>query len=209
MLRTSARNSAHFSAIAQNHPTTDIFLVLQSMQRKARCPVTRFFIATYALLLLTSAASAQFQSRDWSLSLAGTGSNDKNGNNRAFGAAVELGYFLNPHVELGLRQTIAYSDFEGSTATSGSTHVALDYHIPIAWHDRVQLFVGGNGGFDYSDINSDAFEIAPEAGLKVFVNSTTFIALTVEDEFFTNNNSNGFGTGDSQFVYRLGIGFRF
>ena len=46
--------------------------------------------------------------------------------------------------------------------------------------------------------------------MKYFVNTTTFIFLDVQYEFFFRSNSNvGNAFKDGQFVYGLGIGFRF
>jgi hypothetical protein len=47
--------------------------------------------------------------------------------------------------------------------------------------------------------------------VKYYVNANTFIQLAVEYEFFFNNSNDDFSNtvSDGQFVYGLGIGFRF
>jgi hypothetical protein len=70
-------------------------------------------------------------------------------------------------------------------------------------------YVGANIGYVYGDGVHDTFEAGPEGGVKFFVNSTTFIKLGVEYEFFFDkgdDTSNAFS--DGQFIYSLGIGFR-
>jgi len=73
-----------------------------------------------------------------------------------------------------------------------------------------QPFVGGNFGYVYGDAVNDTFEAAPEAGVKYFVNSTTFIFAMVEYQFFFDSGDdidNAFS--DGQFLWSLGLGFRF
>jgi hypothetical protein len=85
--------------------------------------------------------------------------------------------------------------------------VALDFHFDL---EALQPFVGGNFGYVYGDAVNDTFEAAPEAGVKWFVNSTTFIFGMAEYQFFFDKGSNaGSGFNDGQFVYTLGVGFRF
>jgi hypothetical protein len=72
---------------------------------------------------------------------------------------------------------------------------------------RWQPYVGGNFGYVYGD--ADSFLAAPEAGVKFFVNSTTFIALTAEYQFFFDDGDDASDAfSDGQFLYGLNIGFR-
>ena len=74
----------------------------------------------------------------------------------------------------------------------------------------MQPFVGGNIGFVYGDAVNDTWEAAPEAGIKWFANATTFVYFSAEYQFFFDENSDaGSAFSDGQFIYGLGIGFRF
>ena len=56
----------------------------------------------------------------------------------------------------------------------------------------------------------DTWEAGPEAGLKYYVNSNTFVFASVQYEFFFDKNSSASEAfSDGEFVYGLGIGFRF
>jgi hypothetical protein len=168
----------------------------------------RKLMVVAALALLPAAvAQAQFQAGDWSLSLSGNGSNGPDFDGTQFGVNANIGYFLSKELEIGVRQTIAYSDITGGdgSAWSGSTRVAVDYHFDMG---RWQPYVGANVGYVYGDVN-DSFLAGPEAGVKFFVNSTTFINLGVEYQFFFDNDSDASDAfSDGQFLYSLGIGFR-
>ena len=48
-------------------------------------------------------------------------------------------------------------------------------------------FVGGSLGYIYGDAVSDTWVAGPEAGVRYFVNETTFILGLVEYEFFFDN----------------------
>jgi hypothetical protein len=167
----------------------------------------KFFVAAALMLLPAAAASAQFQAGDWELTLGGSGSNGPDFNGTTWAVNGGLGYFLTKEFEIGVRQSIAYTDIgvEGG-AWNGSTRVALDYHFDLG---RWQPYIGGNIGFVYGDGVHDTWEAAPEAGVKFFVNSTTFIQVGVEYQFFFDEDSDASDAfSDGQFIYGLNIGFR-
>jgi len=169
------------------------------------------FVAGLSLLatLIPSVAKAQdfgFMPRDWEFTLSGSGSNDKKFEAGSFGISGSIGYFFTKELELSLRQSVDYADNGDSSAWSGSTRVALDYHFHIG---RFVPFIGANIGYVYGEHVADTWEAAPEAGVKFFVNATTFIYGTVEYEFFFRNGGEaGRGFDNGQFVYSIGIGFR-
>jgi outer membrane protein W len=71
-------------------------------------------------------------------------------------------------------------------------------------------YVGANIGYVYGKGVRDTWEAAPEAGIKCFVNTSTFIYVSAEYQFFFNQNSvAGTAFRNGQFIYGLGIGFRF
>ena len=71
-------------------------------------------------------------------------------------------------------------------------------------------YIGANIGYAYGDQVNDTFLAGPEGGVKYFVNNTTFIFLSVEYQFFFDEGDDIEGAfSDGQFVYGLGIGFKF
>ena len=166
----------------------------------------KLMVVAALALLPAMAAQAQFQQGDYELTLSGSGSNGPDFNVTDFGVNGNLGYFLTKELEVGVRQSASYADDQGAgSAWFGSTRLALDYHFDLG---RVQPYIGGNIGYQYGDIHN-TWEAAPEAGIKWFVNSTTFIQLGVEYQFFFDQDSDASSSfSDGRFLYGLGIGFR-
>jgi hypothetical protein len=160
-----------------------------------------------ALLMLPAFSYGYFEEGDKEITLAGSASNGNDFSGVFIGANGSLGYFITDNLELSLRQSLTYTDVGVPASLNGSTRVALDFHFDLeAW----QPFVGGNFGYVYGDAVNDTFEAAPEAGVKFFVNSTTFVFVMAEYQFFFDSADNaGNGFDDGQFLYTLGIGFRF
>ena len=169
----------------------------------------RLLLVAALAVLPTAAANAQFQAGDWELTLSGSGQNGPDFDGTSFAVNGQLGYFFTKELELSVRQTIAYTDIGGGdgSAWNGQTRIALDYHFDMG---RWQPYIGANVGYVYGDGVHDSFEAGPEAGVKYFVNSTTFVQVGVEYEFFFDNDSDASDAfSDGQFLYSLGIGFRF
>jgi len=167
-------------------------------------------VAALAMFLFPAVSQAQFQQGNWELTLGGTGTNGPDFDGVSFGVNGSLGYFLTDQLELSVRQTVNYSDFgnsgSGGSAWDGSTRIAADFHFDL---DRWQPFVGVNIGYVYGDNVKDTWEAAPEAGVKYFVNSTTFIYLAAEYQFFFKKGDKASDAfSDGSFVYTLGIGFK-
>ena len=161
--------------------------------------------AALALALLPAAAArAQFEAGDFELTLSGSGFSDETFDGGQFQVNGSLGYFFTDNFELSLRQGFGYTDVTNDF--NGSTRVAADYHFDL---DRWQPFVGANLGYLYGGPFRDTFAAGPEAGVKYFVNDTTFLYGSLAYDFFFRNASNiddDFENG--QFVYSVGIGFR-
>jgi hypothetical protein len=167
----------------------------------------KWMVVAALMVLPASVAQAQFQAGDYELTLSGQGSNGPDFNGTQFSVDGTLGYFLTKEFELALRQTVSYSDFSGGdgSAWSGSTRVGAYYNIDLG---RIVPYVGANIGYVYGDIN-DTFAAGPEGGVKFFVNSTTFVKLGVEYQFFFDQDDDASDAfSDGQFIYSLGIGFR-
>jgi len=165
-------------------------------------------LAVAAVAMAPRSAYAYFEEGDKEVTVSGSAANGPDFNGVIGSINGSLGYFMTDNLELSLRQSVTYSDFgAGGSSLNGSTRVALDFHFDL---EALQPFVGGNFGYVYGDAVNDTFEAAPEAGVKWFVNSTTFIFAMAEYQFFfdsADNADNAFQ--DGQFVYTLGIGFRF
>lgn len=163
-------------------------------------------VTLVALMMLVPAtfAQAQFRPGDWEMTLSGSGSSDESLDGGTLNVNTSIGYFVDDRWELLVRQGVGYTDL--SNNFSGSTRVAADYHFDL---DRWQPFIGVSFGYVYGGEFRDTWAAGPEAGVKYFVNDTTFVYGSLAYEFFFRNASNiddNFKNG--QFVYGLGIGFR-
>lgn len=162
-----------------------------------------------ALMLLPAVAGAQVRG-PWEVTLSGTGVTPSRFNGFEGGVNGSIGYFFNDSMELSARQNVNYNDIGGPVAFNGETRVAFDLHLPLGDQNQLLPFVGANLGYVYGKGVRDTWEAAPEAGLKWFVGPDVFLFGQVEYEFFFRNGggvNNGFKNG--QFVYTLGVGFRF
>jgi hypothetical protein len=155
-------------------------------------------VPVLALLALPSLSHAQFEAGNWALQLSGSGSNDKDFETGSAGIQFDLGYFLTKELEGGVRQGFTWAD--GGSTWNANTNVYVDYHFDL---DRWQPYVGGFIGYIYGDNVDDAWVAGPEAGVKYFVNATTFINGFMQYNFDLNN-----GLDSGSFVYGLGIGFK-
>jgi outer membrane protein W len=168
------------------------------------------FCAAMVLLALAIPAFAQSNEHGtWELTLAAIGQSNKDFDQHAVGVNVGIGYFLINNLELSLRQTVVYVKDEDGSAANASTSFALDYHFPLGDRGQWQPFIGANGGYFYGDTFNDTFEYAPEAGLKYFVNSSTFLYFRVEYNIFAKDFTGNSDSEDRQFTYGVGIGLRF
>lgn len=167
---------------------------------------TIFMIAILGFLLAPTAVMAQFQMGDKELTLSGSGSSDNDFDASNFSVEAGLGYFLNDNLEALVRQGILVVDRPGDNSWNGSTRLGLDYHFDL---QQMQPFLGASIGYLYGDDVEETFLAGPEAGIKTFVNSTTFILASIEYQFlFEDANDADDQFDDGRFVYNLGIGFR-
>ena len=97
---------------------------------------------------------------------------------------------------------------------AGSTTGVVDYHFDLG---RFQPFVGVFGGYQYTNLDTRQFNAdgtsqklhdsswiaGPEAGLKYFVNGTTFVFARAGYDYWFRDHNQSFFTVD------LGVGFRF
>jgi hypothetical protein len=160
-------------------------------------------VALFGVFALAGTARADgdfhgFQKGDWALTLNGGGVADKDFDNSSFTLTVAPSYFLTNILEVGVRQLGAYNDgFAGATTGFANWNFRLENHKWVP-------FVGVNFGYSYGEGVSDAWRAGPEAGLKYFVNDTTYLYGNVSYAFDLND---GFDNGG--FLYGVGIGFKF
>lgn len=156
-------------------------------------------LSALAVMLVPTVSQAQFKDGDWELTLSGAGSNDQDFRTGSASINGSVGYFLSKELELSVRQGVVWGD--GGSAWTGDSRFAVDYHIAL--NDRWVPFIGANIGYQYGDSIDDSWIAGPEAGVKFFLNSTTFVQVLASYEFDLNN-----GIDDGAFFYGLGIGVR-
>lgn len=166
-------------------------------------------IVIAALCLLPAVAQAQARG-PWEITLGGSGANGSRFNGFTGAINGSVGYFFSDNLEVSVRQSLDYTDVGVPKQLNGSTRVAVDLHFPLGDAGQFQPFVGVNIGYVYGDSVNDTWEGAPEGGIKWFVNNTTFIYGSIEYQiFFDRHSSTSQNFSDGQFVYGVGIGFRF
>jgi hypothetical protein len=156
-------------------------------------------VALFAMFLVPAAASAQFDEGDWEVLIAGSGTSADDFDSSSLSVGFSVGYFFNDNLEAGVRQTVSFSDNDAGSDFAGSTTGFLDYHFDL---DEWQPFVGAFIGYAYGDAVNEDGVYGPEAGVKYFVNSTTFVAFTLQYVVGFDNNSGEF------FNYQLAVGWR-
>lgn len=160
-----------------------------------------YLVPVLALFLVPAVSNAQFKAGDWDLQIAGSGTAVSGGSvdTGNFNFQGQLGYLVTKEIEVGLRQSIIWAD--GGSAMAGSTGAFADYIFDL---DRWQPYVGVGLGYQYGDNTEDSWIATPEAGVKYFVNATTYIDGSVGYSWDLNN-----GLDQGGYVFRLGLGFTF
>ena len=161
---------------------------------------------TILCLALPAATFAQgFAQGDKELLLNGAGVSDKDFDSTVFSIEGSLGYFFSKSLEVSLRQAVAATHVENAGSSwNAATRVAGDFHFDLG---RWWPFVGANVGYIYGEDTTDTWEAGLEGGLKFFVNNTTFVLGMLEYEWFLDSDDDD-GFSDGQWIYILGIGFK-
>lgn len=167
--------------------------------------------AVAALLSLPTVTQAAVE-RPFEITLGGGASNGNEFDGFSASANGSIGYYFTDSLEVLVRQSISYTDVAGidGSILNGSTRLALDFHIPLGDKQQFVPFIGANIGYVYGEGVVDTWAAAPEAGIKIYVNSSTFVFVLAEYQFFFEDSDDADDAfDDGQFVYTLGIGFRF
>jgi hypothetical protein len=138
----------------------------------------------------------------WEGTLAGSGLSQEEFDNNAFGITGSLGYYVTPWMPVGIRQTanLGFGD-DLSDTYIGITRAFIDFQAPLG---AFQPYIGGIIGAQYGKGIDDKLIYGPEAGIKYWVNESTFMFgqgewQVVEGEAFDNGNV----------VYAFGFGLNF
>ena len=164
-----------------------------------------------ALILTTSLVwgmqdISAFSKGDRTLTLGGGGNSDKEFDNSILSINLGFSEFITAETAVALRQELNFADSGSHENWNGSTRFALDYHWTV---DNCRPFVGVNIGYLYGDNVEEQFIAGPEAGLKHFLNESTFIYLNAEYQFlFKDADQANNRLDDGRFVYGIGMGFR-
>ena len=175
-----------------------------------------FVLPALGLLLLPAIAQAVvehdygFDPGNWELTIAASAQNDRDFHDVSGSGQGSIGYFATDNLELGLRQTVTYTDAGVASPNSGTfwafaTDAFVDWHFDLG---QWQPFIGANIGFIYGDVHN-TWEGGPEAGVKYFINTSTFIFVLAQYEFFFDEGD--FGTdafSDGLWRYSLGLGVK-
>jgi hypothetical protein len=163
-------------------------------------------ISIFCLVFPAAAPAQRFAQGDKEVLLNGAGVSDSDFDSTIFSIQGSLGYFLTDHIEAAVRQSVAFTSVEGGGSSwNAATRGALDYNFDMG---RFWPFVGASLGYIYGDDVSDTWAAGLEGGLKFFVSDTAFLLGMLQWEWFFNDDNNDGGFDDGQWVYMVGIGFR-
>jgi hypothetical protein len=154
-----------------------------------------WIVPLFALLLTPVIANAQFEKGNLDLTLSGAGNSDKDFKDGSFNLNASLGVFASDEVEFSVRQSVSYND-----GFTGVTFVAADLFLSKG---TLVPFVGVNAGVSYGEGQDPGYLAGPEIGLRYFVSSSTYVQAIAQYEFDLKE-----GIEDGQFLYGVGLGFR-
>ena len=138
---------------------------------------------------------------NWESTLTGTGLSDDSFDAPNFGVTGSLGYYFTKNFLVTFKQGVQLDDAADSTLVSGRSIVQAAYQWDFAkWQPYVGMNVGGIYG---AGINDEAV-FGPEAGLKYYVNESTFLFGNVAYEVPVDECCK-----DGIVPYSVGIGFNF
>jgi hypothetical protein len=168
------------------------------------------YLVSAVLLMAPVSAFAQsgnpYQKGVREFTVVGSGSSDESFDNTALNTSLSIGQFFTDRLQGAIRQDISFSDI-GSSNWNGSTRLVADYHFGSG---RLVPLLGITLGYIYGDNVKEQFIAGPEAGLKFFMNSTTFVYGLIEYQFlFDDADDADDSFDDGRWVYGLGLGMTF
>lgn len=163
-------------------------------------------VSALALLALPAIASAQFEQGDYSFTLSGFVGAPKDTSGVATGIKTELGYFLTKELQIGIRQDVSFIDNNedtpgvDSSGWGGRSAAMAAFHFDMG---ALQPYIAVVAGYEYPEFVEGTPFVAPEVGIKYFVNGTTYLYGNVAYYYTTSFPTNSFFEGG------FGVGFRF
>lgn len=139
---------------------------------------------------------------DWEATLGGSGGSTDKWDRNVFGLSGAVQYYALKWLPVGVRQSIT-SDFGDKVedSFSGASRVAIDFQAPLG---RFQPFIGVLGGYQYGDGVEDDWIYGPEAGIKFFVNESTFLYGEGEYQLVGKND---WDEGNALYSFGFGLNF--
>lgn len=141
----------------------------------------------------------------WELQIGPAGDANPGLTSGALGFDADLGYFVIPNLEVSLRETVFYSSFANGTNWMSTTRAAADWQLDFG---PVHPFIGGEGGYGIGIHNTSSIEIGPEAGVKVDLNDSLFLAVRFEYDHYFRHRPFATGIRDNAMILSGGIGVR-
>jgi hypothetical protein len=139
---------------------------------------------------------------DWEAFIGGSGTSDDKFNRNALGVNGSIGYYALKWLPVSLRQSFlaTFGDHVNDNFQYSTTG-AIDLQAPLG---RFQPFIGGFGGYAYGANYS--WLTGPEAGIKFYVNESTFVQGLFQYGLIADKN---FEVDNGVAVYSIGFGFNF
>lgn len=138
---------------------------------------------------------------NWEATLTGSGQSDVDFDTNGIGVTGSLGYYFTKNVLLTFKQGVNYRDDEDTGFINGRSVLQAAYQWDLA---RWQPYLGVNVGGQYGPRLRDDGVFGPEAGIKYYVNESTFLFGNIAYE-----TPIGECCKDGTIPYALGIGFNF
>ena len=156
-------------------------------------------VSIVALLVLPAMARAEFRQGDFALTLSANGAASRDFDTGSINVGLGVDWFFTDQISFGANQLFNWSD--GGSVWAGFTSVSADWNFDLGeWVP----YVGVALGYQYGEGANDSWIFGPEAGVRYFVNSTTFIEAFLGYNFDLEESFS-----DGSWVYGAGIGFKF
>lgn len=145
------------------------------------------------------------------ITLNGTGTTDNDLDSGTFGLSGSYGWYHSDALMFAVRQTVDWAGARNQDDdVSASTRLAVDYHFNGGTRSHWRPFVGLNVGYVYGGGVDETFAAGPEAGIKYYVNDTTFVLVQTEYRYhFDSGGEIDDNFDDGSFVHTVGLGFNF
>lgn len=141
--------------------------------------------------------------------MGGSGVSNKDFDDSLGGFNFSYGWYTSDTQAWTLRQSINYANPDrGATAWNGSTRLAFDQHLTARGPFRP--FIGVNFGGIYGDAVRDTWTAGLEGGVKMYVQSRTFVFAMIDYGWLfrdADNIDNSFN--DGAWTWTAGVGFNF